>query len=177
MFAATVQRLALSLALEQAAAGNTGEGYQNESAALRDAVCAAAGEADPEAALQALQSKDPAQLRQLLKEVGSFSDQVVAMELEALEARMVKVELRQSAVELRQDSVEQRQAAVEAAAAVAVSRIEALEAQVAAAAQQGPVALAQFLSDWWAKYIGRLKTTVGALDFMRKLAESCQDAE
>lgn len=70
-----MQRLSLSLALDHAAAGPGGE-YRDECAALREAVCDAAGVNDPQQALQAMRARDPGRLRALLKEHGNFSDQV-----------------------------------------------------------------------------------------------------
>ncbi len=135
--------------------------YQpDESAALRAAVCAAAGMPENQAqeAIQQLNTSKPGVLRELLQQHGNFSTQVIDAELAAIVERVgaLEVQMEQVFVTLAQYEVKLDRAAVR---------------------QEEYTQLAGYLRDWWMQALGKKARSTPMDTFCAKLVQWFKDNE
>lgn len=149
--------------------------YQfDESAGLRAAVCAAAGlpEGQAEEALHQLSKSQPGQLQELIQQHGSFSTQVILIELDAIAERVGVLEQQMHVV---QGDVRVVQGDVK----VVGSKLALLEQQLARATsrQEEQTVLASYLKEWWMQALGKYVKSVPVDTFFDKLVLWFKDNE
>ncbi len=135
--------------------------YQpDESAALRAAVCAAAGMLEDQAqeAIQQLSTSKPGVLCELLQQHGNFSAQVINAELAAVAERVgvLEVKVEEVHVTLAQIQVQLARAAVR---------------------QEEYTQLAGYLKDWWTQALGKKARSAHVDTFCAKLVQWFKDNE